>query len=122
MKKGQGISLNVIIIAAIALIVLVVLVAIFTGRLGGFQRELGEVTDTELFRVQALSSSKCVPNKQGLSNIKAGLVDLSELQAKSQYDLQVQSLIDTCANSVLSTSTEQANKDRCNNFAFCVWK
>ena len=35
-KKAQGISINTIIIAAIALIVLVVLVAIFTGRLGGF--------------------------------------------------------------------------------------
>ena len=35
-KKGQGMSVNVIIIAAIALIVLVVLVAIFTGRLGIF--------------------------------------------------------------------------------------
>lgn len=34
MKKAQGLSLNVIIIAAIALIVLVVLVAIFTGRMG----------------------------------------------------------------------------------------
>lgn len=33
-KKAQGISLNVIIIAALALIVLVVLVAIFTGRMG----------------------------------------------------------------------------------------
>ena len=35
-KKAQGLSLNVIIIAAIALIVLVVLVMIFTGRMGGF--------------------------------------------------------------------------------------
>jgi len=35
-KKAQGISINTIIIAAIALIVLVVLIAIFTGRLGGF--------------------------------------------------------------------------------------
>ncbi len=33
-KKGQGLSLNVIVIAAIALIVLVVLVAVFTGRMG----------------------------------------------------------------------------------------
>jgi len=32
-KKGQGISINVIIIAAIALIVLVVLIAVFTGRM-----------------------------------------------------------------------------------------
>ncbi len=35
-KKGQSISINTIIIAAIALAVLVVLFAIFTGRLGGF--------------------------------------------------------------------------------------
>ncbi len=35
-KKGQGLSINVIIIVAIALIVLVVLIAVFTGRMGGF--------------------------------------------------------------------------------------
>ena len=35
-KRGQGLSLNTIIIAAIALIVLVVLVMIFTGRMGAF--------------------------------------------------------------------------------------
>jgi len=35
-KKSQGISINVIIIAAVALIVLVVLVAVFTGRFGMF--------------------------------------------------------------------------------------
>ena len=35
-KKGQELSVTVIVVAAIALIVLVVLVAIFTGRLGKF--------------------------------------------------------------------------------------
>jgi hypothetical protein len=35
-KKSQGLSITTIIVAAIALIVLVVLIAIFTGRLGGF--------------------------------------------------------------------------------------
>jgi hypothetical protein len=35
-KKGQGISLNVIIIAAIALLVLVILSVIFMGRMGVF--------------------------------------------------------------------------------------
>ena len=39
-RKAQGLSINTIIIAAIALIVLVVLVAIFTGRLGIFSSEL----------------------------------------------------------------------------------
>lgn len=41
-KKSQGISINTIIIAAIALAVLVVLFAIFTGRLGSFSKGIGE--------------------------------------------------------------------------------
>ena len=45
MRKAQGISINVIIIAAIALAVLVVLFAIFTGRIGGFSKGVQE-TDT----------------------------------------------------------------------------
>ena len=44
-KKAQGISINVIIIAAIALAVLVVLFMIFTGRLGIFSKGLSEATD-----------------------------------------------------------------------------
>ena len=39
-KKGQGLSLNVIIIAAIGLIVLVLLIAIFTGRIGTFRKSV----------------------------------------------------------------------------------
>ena len=42
-RKAQGLSLNVVIIAAIALIVLVVLVAIFTGRLGIFGQKVADV-------------------------------------------------------------------------------
>ena len=45
MGKAQGISLNVIIIAAIALIVLVVLVAIFTGRMGITIKSIESCTD-----------------------------------------------------------------------------
>ena len=44
-KKSQSISINTIIIAAIALAVLVVLFVIFTGRLGIFSKGLQE-TDT----------------------------------------------------------------------------
>ena len=45
MKKAQSISINTIIIAAIALAVLVVLFAIFTGRIGGFAKGVQD-TDT----------------------------------------------------------------------------
>ncbi len=41
-KKAQGISINTIIVAAIALIVLVILIAIFTGRMGIFNKELSD--------------------------------------------------------------------------------
>lgn len=44
-KKGMDMSVNVIIIAALALIVLVVLFAIFTGRLGGFSMAVQSCAD-----------------------------------------------------------------------------
>ena len=44
MKKAQGISLRVIIVAAIALIVLIVLVAIFTGKIGSFSDTYSNTT------------------------------------------------------------------------------
>lgn len=50
--KSQGISMNVIIIAAIALVVLIVLIAIFTGRFGLFSKGLEECR------------GKCVPRNQ----------------------------------------------------------
>lgn len=47
MKKAQGLSINAIIVAAIALIVLVVLVAIFTGRLGTWGKGVTEASKNE---------------------------------------------------------------------------
>ena len=43
LRKGQGLSLNTIIVAAIVLIVLVVLWAIFTGRMGVFTKGVKDV-------------------------------------------------------------------------------
>ena len=40
-KKAQGLSLNAIIIAALALLVLVILAVIFMGRAGMFRKESG---------------------------------------------------------------------------------
>jgi hypothetical protein len=41
-KRAQGISMNTIVIAAIALIVLIVLVLIFTGQINKYRRGLDE--------------------------------------------------------------------------------
>ena len=57
MKKAQGISINVIVIAAIALAVLVVLFAIFTGKLGVFSREVDK-TDNCVARCTAIGKEK----------------------------------------------------------------
>ncbi|MBD3163798.1 hypothetical protein GF323_01235 [Candidatus Woesearchaeota archaeon] len=48
MKKAQGISINTIIIAAVALIVLVVLIAVFTGRMGIWGQQLDEAQADKL--------------------------------------------------------------------------
>jgi hypothetical protein len=42
MKKGQGLPITTIVIAALALLVLVILFAIFTGRMGSFTKTLVE--------------------------------------------------------------------------------
>ena len=59
-KKGQGLSLNVIIVAALALIVLVVLVVIFTSRTADFEQKVGQETRTELIKLR-LGYGKCKP-------------------------------------------------------------
>ena len=43
-KKGQGMSINVIIIAVLALLVLVVLAFIFTGKIGKFSATTADCT------------------------------------------------------------------------------
>ena len=61
-KTGQGISVNVIIIAAIALIVLVVLIAIFTGRFGIFTGGVKETGTCE--SMGGSCKSTACPTKQ----------------------------------------------------------
>ena len=47
MKKAQSISINTIIIAAIALAVLVVLFMVFTGKIGNFVKGSNEATNCD---------------------------------------------------------------------------
>lgn len=59
-RRGQGLSLNVIIIAALALIVLVVLIVVFTGRVGIFDRGVSEAGDDKLAAMK-VSYGDCHP-------------------------------------------------------------
>ncbi|MFH1054013.1 MAG: hypothetical protein V1740_06365 [Candidatus Woesearchaeota archaeon] len=60
MKKGQGLSLNTIIIALLVLIVLVALVLIFTGRINLFRGGLKDC------------AGECMQTATGCSNGKIG--------------------------------------------------
>ncbi len=60
-KRGQGLSLTTIIVAALALIVLVVLVMVFTGRIGIFQGGLDKAAQAELIQMQ-INYGDCHPS------------------------------------------------------------
>ncbi|MBI2653560.1 hypothetical protein HYX02_01990 [Candidatus Woesearchaeota archaeon] len=62
-KRAQGISINAIIIAALALVVLVVLFAVFTGRFGIFSRSLNECTGTCTVKSLCTPPSAVLPDK-----------------------------------------------------------
>lgn len=58
MRKGQGISINVIVIAALALIILVILSTIVIQKIGGFNRNSSLCTS---------AGGTCVAKQQGLA-------------------------------------------------------
>ena len=64
MRKAQSISINTIIVAAIALAVLVVLFAIFTGRIGGFTQGV-QKTDTCAQKCSSLNMDLRIEAQQG---------------------------------------------------------
>jgi len=87
-KRAQGMSLNVIIIAALALIVLVVLTAIFIGRLGSFDDTVPKEAGA---RYQALSImfGKCQPglaDEQQFYNLWGDGEDSEQLEALEFID------------------------------------
>ena len=91
-KKGQSISLNVIIIAAIALIVLVVLVLIFTGRINVFEEGVSKESQAELIKMK-IQYGDCRPTLTTESNfIKAldGTESVDQEDAiKSDFDTEI---------------------------------
>lgn len=58
-RKSQGISINVIIVAAVALIVLIVLIAIFSGKLNLFSKTYAETTEKAQGEVCSAQGGRC---------------------------------------------------------------
>ncbi|MBW3014929.1 hypothetical protein KY330_00745 [Candidatus Woesearchaeota archaeon] len=110
-KKAQEISLNVIIIAAIALIVLVVIVAVFTTEFGGFVKKLPKVDDAEVIRVQLLSNYDCKPSKTGIAEVKKNLENVATEEYDSRYTVAINDLVNSCGQNGKSACTRS-----------CEWK
>ncbi len=103
-KKGQGLSLNVIIVAAIALIVLVVLVAVFTGRIGLFEKTIGSEADSELRSMQAFYG-KCQPSPSQEVAFKAEYGQAANVESEQEAELIRQE----------AKASLRAESDRCKN-------
>lgn len=118
-KKGQGLSLTVIIVAALALIVLVVLVAIFLGRIGTFGEGVSKAGQADLLELK-VSYGTCHPAKaQETVFLNAyaaaeGLDDLTAQQEEKDAAYQdLSSEISRCK----SAASDEAN---CLSFG-CAW-
>jgi len=74
-RKAQGLSVNTIIIAAIALIVLVVLIAVFTGRIGIFGDQLSRNTQLKCDDNSIMWAEDCSSIALGdFTNVPSGKV------------------------------------------------
>jgi hypothetical protein len=111
-KKGQGLSLNVIIVAALALIVLVVLIVVFTGRLAIFEREVGAEGDTELVKMR-IKYGDCQPT------------EAEEQRFRDDYLLADTSVGKADAKDVFNTQIRECKSlstaDSCGSSGQCTW-
>ncbi len=125
-KKGAELSLNFLIIAALALIVLILVVLFFTG---GFEKiftktsEVAELSTQERALAEAICETACaLGNEEGYTNpefsediIAAGFDDCESLTDKN-FD-------DYCGGSCSGglTCTMKSNKDACESEEGCEW-
>ena len=112
-RKGQGLPINVIIVAALALIVLVVLVVIFTQQTGKFGQKVSEETKTELFKMRVFYG-QCRP---GASFENAFTSQYDSARSEEERDSVSSSFrgeIDRCKE--LSDG-----KESCESGSGCVW-
>ena len=91
-RKGQGLSINVIIIAALALIVLVILVVIFVSQSTDFEQRVKKESQTELIKMR-IQYGECRPKVERESQFKAtygaATSDLEGEQAKAAFEQEI---------------------------------
>jgi len=112
-KKGQGMPINVIIVAALALIVLVVLVVIFTQQTSRLPQQIEEETKTELFKMR-IFYGQCRPG-ESFENAFANQFDgASSDEERDSVRSSFRDEIDRCKEF-------GENKESCESGSGCVW-
>ncbi|MFH0701888.1 MAG: hypothetical protein V2A62_05645 [Candidatus Woesearchaeota archaeon] len=107
-KKGAEMSLNVIIVAAIALIVLVILVAIFTGRIRIFQSEVGIKGDAELTSMR-ITYGTCHPTAGQESTFTSEFGKATAVDAKESAKTSFAEVISSCSGFSSDKATCEGN-------------
>ena len=113
-RKGQGLPINVIIVAALALIVLVVLVAIFAQQTGQFGQKVGEETQTELFKMR-IFYGQCRPGEAFEDTFMKEFDSASSEEERDSARSSFRGEIDRCKE--FSDS-----KESCGSGSGCVWQ
>ena len=106
-KKGQGLSLNTVIIAALALIVLVVLVLIFTGRIAIFQKGVDKEANAELIKMRILYGD-CRPTAVQEEAFRSNYAAAETVEAKEQAKTSFKQEIDGCKIASAKANCEAA--------------
>ena len=111
-KKGEALTLNVIVIAALALIVLVVLIMVFTGRIGIFQQGVEKEGQAELVKMK-VQYGQCRPSTTMESSF------VSEF-AKAESDEAKESAKATLSEEISRCKVLGSDKVNCEG-ASCKW-
>jgi len=107
-KKAQGLSINVIIITALALIVLVVLVVIFTGRSAIFTGGVNKEGDAELAKFR-ITYGTCKPTPSQEESFRTEFSRVTSEEEKETAKEDFRSEIGRCKDSGSDLDTCQAN-------------
>lgn len=110
-KKGQGLSINVIIIAALALIVLVVLTVIFTSRSALFQKQVGSESRTELISLK-LGYADCHPTARAEGDFSSSLDRAVSIEDREAVKADFKDEINRCGDALDEVECESAS---------CAW-
>lgn len=118
-KKGQGLPLETIIVAAIVIIVLVVIIAIFSGRIAIFASDLDKQASTDVIKARFEAKTSCKVTEASLLNALSTAAgsdkSLSDDTERAAYEAAKSNLIKEC-------DTAGTDELTCKGNSNCEWR